>query len=586
MNIILGVMASITTVFVWWRIYYFFRNPIRKPPQGEHLIVAPADGRIAYVKRVTCGEVPMAIKKRTTIALTEITARESSQEDGYLIGIFMGPFSVHRNRLPVSGQIVFCEHRNAPKNSSMVRMLTNLLLHRAPLEQDCAYVILNERLTVGVKTRSGAVVTATQIADAWVNRIVAWVSEGDNVWRGQQYGLIRLGSQVDTFIPASLVERITVHPGQRVRAGETVLAESPRPLGGKLCLRQATTEDGPALLTLMRQNPMVMDLTVFTDRSPDYFRLHRALAPSTAYLGENGGALPAAACSVFLLRGRLGDRLVPLVYGTDLTRNADSRSVRVLSAVISRSIAWSKEQDAELLFFVVNVANKRMMDVAERRWATRLASLQYVDIVPLKQAPMPKDIRIFSPSSDGELTAALDLINQHHLDDQLFDPWTLESFVDHATKMPNFGRDNVLCAARGGRLQAAAIWYEPSALSQVRLLDFDTKTALLSGAVRWLHASTGLLFRPPAKGEAIPTMHLRRYAAEEGMEEHLLNAICNLGMQRGARSVCCVTDLRRPLRCRQRLTFRYELALFAATETLDRRQWDEEKAVFFDVTYS
>jgi len=99
MNIILGVMASITTVFVWWRIYYFFRNPIRKPPQGEHLIVAPADGRIAYVKRVTCGEVPMAIKKRTTIALTEITARESSQEDGYLIGIFMGPFSVHRDWL-------------------------------------------------------------------------------------------------------------------------------------------------------------------------------------------------------------------------------------------------------------------------------------------------------------------------------------------------------------------------------------------------------------------------------------------------------------------------------------------------------
>jgi phosphatidylserine decarboxylase len=586
MSIILGVMASITVVFVWWRFYYFFRNPIRTPPQGEHLIVAPADGRIAYVKRVTRGEVPMAIKQRTTIALTEITAHTSLQEDGYLIGIFMGPFSVHRNRLPVAGQIVFREYRHAPTNSSMVRMLTNLFLHRAPLEQDCAYITRNERLTVGVKTRSGAVVTATQIADAWVNRIVVWISEGDSVWRGQQYGLIRLGSQVDTFIPASLVERITVHPGQRVRAGETVLAASPKPRCEKLRIRQATPDDGPALLTLMRQNPMVMDLIAFTDRSPDYFRLHRALAPSTAFLGENGGALPAAACSIFVVRGRLGERVVSLAYGTDLTRNADSRSFRALSAVISHAIAWSKEQGAELLFFTVNVANERMMGVAGKPWATRLASLQYVDIVPLQPAPVPKDMRIFSPSNDRELTAALDLINQHHGDDQLFDPWTCTSFRDHSEKMPNFGHDNVLCIERDGRLQAAAVWYDPSELSQVRLVAFDHKTALLAGAMRWLHTSTGLLFRPPAPGEAMPTIHLRRYAAEEGMEEHLLDAICNLSRQRGARNVCCVTDLRRPLRCRQRLTFRYELALFAATETLDRRQWDEEKPVFFDVTYS
>jgi phosphatidylserine decarboxylase len=229
MHALLATAAALTACFVYWRFYFFFRDPARTPPSGDHLILAPADGHVTYVTRVTRGQIPVAVKQDRTIPLTEIVAADLVDNDGYLIGIFMNPLSVHRNRVPASGEVVLRVHRPATRNVSMVGLLVSVLLKREPTPLDCPCLVENERLTIAIRTASGAVLTITQIADVWINRIVAHLAVGDRVVRGQQYGLIRMGSQVDTFIPQSAVERITVVPGQRVRAGESVLATSPVP---------------------------------------------------------------------------------------------------------------------------------------------------------------------------------------------------------------------------------------------------------------------------------------------------------------------------------------------------------------------
>lgn len=108
----------------------------------------------------------------------------------------------------------------------MVRMMTNLFFDRKPYEDEGEFLVTNERLTLAIRTDAG-VVWVTQIADAWIDRIVARVEVGDAVRRGQQYGLIRFGSQVDLFIPDSLGMRPVVASGQYVWAGESVLAERP-----------------------------------------------------------------------------------------------------------------------------------------------------------------------------------------------------------------------------------------------------------------------------------------------------------------------------------------------------------------------
>jgi phosphatidylserine decarboxylase len=51
------------------------------------------------------------------------------------------------------------------------------------------------------------------------------VGEGDRLRRGERFGLIMFGSRVDFFLPPEV--RPTVRPGDRVRAGASVIGEVP-----------------------------------------------------------------------------------------------------------------------------------------------------------------------------------------------------------------------------------------------------------------------------------------------------------------------------------------------------------------------
>lgn len=227
----LGVGATTTAVggvvVAWWRLRFFFRDPVRTPPPDAHAVVAPADGIVTYVKRVDHGQVPFAVKRGRTIPLEEFTDM-ATETSGFLVGVYMTEYSVHRNRSPIAGTVVARRHRSAaPFNRSMARVGANLLARQTPYDVGCDYLLTNERLTIGVRHPGGAVATVTQIADLWVNRIVAHVDVDETVGRGEQYGMIRFGSQCDVFLPDALVEQITVRPGQYVFAGSTTIARSP-----------------------------------------------------------------------------------------------------------------------------------------------------------------------------------------------------------------------------------------------------------------------------------------------------------------------------------------------------------------------
>ncbi len=222
--------AAVVAGYSYWRSAAFLRDPTRVPPEDEDTVVAAADGYVTYVKRVDRGEVPVAIKKHRSITLTEYAgvAADSDHPDagvsGWLVGTYMTEHSVHRNRAPIAGTVTMREHRGAaPFNRSMARMTANLVLRQQPFDRECEYLLTNERLTIGLRHATGAVVYVTQIADLWVDRIVAHTEPGDHLARGEQYGLIRFGSQCDVFLPDSLVSAVDVRPGQYVWAGESVL---------------------------------------------------------------------------------------------------------------------------------------------------------------------------------------------------------------------------------------------------------------------------------------------------------------------------------------------------------------------------
>lgn len=174
----------------------FFRDPERKIPSEDNLIVAPADGRrlsggIDRIKRVG-SDYPL------------IDRIIPDGEGGILISTFMSPFDVHVNRAPVSGRVVYTEHIDGKFRIARSSVLTE-----------------NERNLIVIETEHGNV-GVVQIAGFIARRIVQYVSEGDHVERGSRIGMIRFGSRVDLILPENC--EVLVKKGSKPVAGETVVA--------------------------------------------------------------------------------------------------------------------------------------------------------------------------------------------------------------------------------------------------------------------------------------------------------------------------------------------------------------------------
>ena len=179
----LWLFAIALTVIALW-VAYFFRDPSRTGERGEQLVIAPADGKIVMITEV---DEPTFIKERAI-----------------RVSIFMNVFNVHVNRYPVSGIVRFVERKPG--------RFMNAADSQASLE--------NEQASIGIEAGSNHILVR-QIAGLIARRIVTDAKDGDHVRQGDRMGLIRFGSRVDVFLPATTTMRVKV--GDATYAGVTVL---------------------------------------------------------------------------------------------------------------------------------------------------------------------------------------------------------------------------------------------------------------------------------------------------------------------------------------------------------------------------
>jgi phosphatidylserine decarboxylase len=177
----LFILLTLITFFIIW----FFRNPERHFLEEEKVVISPADGKVIKIEAVEMdGTIAGRFKK---------------------ISIFMNVFNVHVNRAPYSGKVSAINYHQGKFFSAN--------LDKASLD--------NERNEVMISTDDGRTIWAVQIAGLIARRIVCWVKTGDNVQKGERFGLIRFGSRVDIYLPED--SRIAVNLSDKVKAGETPL---------------------------------------------------------------------------------------------------------------------------------------------------------------------------------------------------------------------------------------------------------------------------------------------------------------------------------------------------------------------------
>jgi len=227
-GLIFATVIFCCLLFLYWRHIWFFRNPPRFVPGDDSGILSPADGTVVYVKEVSPGEDVITIKRGISATLKDITKEDISRPK-VLIGIFMSPFNVHYNRTPISGRVRSIRHYPASvKNACMAAMHLRTVLRYPPFYENSIHIIQNERTVTGIegeyrgKPLSCYVV---QIAARSVSGIDSYVEVGERVRAGQVFGMIRIGSQVDLVLTLREGMKIKVCPGEKVRAGETILVE-------------------------------------------------------------------------------------------------------------------------------------------------------------------------------------------------------------------------------------------------------------------------------------------------------------------------------------------------------------------------
>ena len=186
--VFLSVWLSLLFVLLFFFTVAFFRDPERAVPADPNLIVAAADGTVMDIVETDENQVLKTKTRR--------------------VGIFLSIFDVHTNRVPIDGRVIYRQHQEglcldarrpdcSEKNESMT------------------WAFENPRVTVVVRQITGAI----------ARRIVAWSQIGDELKKGERFGMIRFGSRTELYLP--LNAEVLVKVGDHVLGGSTIIARLP-----------------------------------------------------------------------------------------------------------------------------------------------------------------------------------------------------------------------------------------------------------------------------------------------------------------------------------------------------------------------
>ena len=174
----------------------FFRDPWRRIDASLPIekMLSPADGAVSAVLDVDSHEA---------------TAGQPAK----IIRIFLSVLNVHINRSPCDAEVVSLKHAPGKYLNAQT--------------EESAQV--NESNLIVLRIHDGELIGLRQVAGMIARAIVCPLKPGDQLKRGQKFGMIKFGSTTELILPRPGDVEVHVKKGDKVKGGITVIATLKRP---------------------------------------------------------------------------------------------------------------------------------------------------------------------------------------------------------------------------------------------------------------------------------------------------------------------------------------------------------------------
>ena len=176
-------------------IAVFFRDPLRKISEDQNVLVAPSDGVIDEVELLKDADENQFFEGNDTIR----------------IGISTSLFNVHINRAPCDIKI---KEKQCSDSSSHDARKLDAARESESITISC-FSTLEKKFPIIIR----------QISKKMAKQIVCTPEPGDRLTKGESFGMIKSGSRTELYLPAATWMVLTVKSGDKVKAGETVVAK-------------------------------------------------------------------------------------------------------------------------------------------------------------------------------------------------------------------------------------------------------------------------------------------------------------------------------------------------------------------------